>query len=287
MKNVDRDRRKALSYRVGTSLAAAALGLLVWLLWQVVLMAYFQFPAAWGIGPAVAWMLLVTAAFLWVYAFPRRGNGRARARSRIRSPGRAWGWVAFTAPAIAALPLALASALMALGLAQEIVYPDAVQEWLKRPGAELAFVLMAVAVAPLLEEFGFRAWIQRPMERRLGAQPAIALASLLFALAHNEPDFVPVYLAGGLVLGHAVYATRSVWAGVALHVAWNAGALAFGAAVPDWDPTGKGWVVAAPAAGVAALSLVWCAWGVRRMHDAAAARRDARGAAPRRPVESS
>ncbi|HYW11351.1 MAG TPA: CPBP family intramembrane glutamic endopeptidase, partial [Longimicrobium sp.] len=100
-------------------------------------------------------------------------------------------------------------------------------------------------------------------------------------------DFVPVYLAGGLVLGHAVYATRSVWAGVLLHVAWNAGALAFGAAVPDWDPTGKGWAVAAPAAGVAALSLVWCAWGVRRMHDAAAARTDARGAAPRRPVESS
>ncbi len=287
MSNVDRDRRKALSYRIGASLAAAALGLLVWLLWQVALMVYFQFPAAWGIGPAVAWMLLLTAAFLWVYALPRRRNGRARARSRVRSPGRAWGWVAFTAPAVAALPLALASVLMSLGLAQEIVYPEPVQEWLKRPGAEIAFVLMAVAVAPLLEEFGFRAWIQRPMERRLGAQPAIVMASLLFALAHNEVDFVPVYLAGGLVLGHAVYATRSVWTGVALHVAWNAGALAFGAAFPHWDPAGKGWAVAAPAAGVAALSLVWCAWGVRRMHDAAAAGTDARGAATGRPVESS
>jgi membrane protease YdiL (CAAX protease family) len=287
MKNVDRDRRKALSYRVGTSLAAAALGLLVWLLWQVVLMAFFQFPPAWGVGPAMAWMLLVTAAFLWVYAIPRRRNGRARARSRVRSPGRAWPWIAFTAPAMAALPLALASMLMALGLAQEIVYPEPVQKWLEQPGAELAFVLMAVAVAPLLEEFGFRAWIQRPMERRLGAQPAIALAALLFAVAHNEADFIPVYLAGGLVLGHAVHATRSVWAGVALHVAWNAGALALGAALPDLDPTGKGWTWAAPAAGIALLSLVWCAWGVRRMHDAALAGADARGAARRRPVESS
>lgn len=280
---VDRDRRKALSYRVGTSLAAAALGLLVWLIWEMVLTVYFQFSPP----VAIAWMAAVTLAFLWFYAFPRRRNGRARARSRIRSPGRAWGWILVTAPAMMALPLALASVLLALGLAQEIVYPEPVRTWLERPGAELAFVVMAVSVAPLLEEFGFRAWVQRPMERRLGAQPAIALASLLFALAHNEPDFIPVYLAGGLVLGHAVYATRSVWTGVALHVAWNAGALAFGAALPDWDPTGKGWTWAAPAAGVAVLSLVWCAWGVRRMHDAAAARTDARGAAPRRPVESS
>jgi membrane protease YdiL (CAAX protease family) len=185
------------------------------------------------------------------------------------------------------LPLALWTVLLALGLAHEADYGEKLEKWMAQPGGEAAFVVLTVAVAPLLEEFGFRGWIQRPVEQRLGAQPAIAVSALLFAIAHFQPDYLPVRLAGGLVLGHAVYATRSVWTGVALHLAWNGGALAFGAAVPDFDPTGKGWTWAAPAAGAALLSLVWCAWGVRRMQDAAAAGAQARGAAAGRPVESS
>ena len=188
---------------------------------------------------------------------------------------------------MAALTLGLWSVLLALGMATEAEFAEEMTKFLARPGGDEAFWLLAVAVAPLLEEFGFRGWVQRPVERKLGAQPAIALSALLFALAHFELDYLPVRLAGGLVLGHAVYATRSVWTGVALHAAWNGSALAFAAAFPHFDPTGKGWAWAGPAAGIALVSLVWCAWGVRRMHDAAAARMDARGAAPRRPVESS
>jgi membrane protease YdiL (CAAX protease family) len=188
---------------------------------------------------------------------------------------------------MAVLPLALWTVLLSLGLARDIEYAEPVKKWLERPGGEAVFIVLAIAVAPLLEEFAFRGWVQRPMERRLGAQAAITGSALLFALAHMQADYLPVRLAGGLVLGHAVYATRSIWAGVALHVAWNAGALAFGAAFPEFDPAGKGWAWAGPAAGAAVLSLVWCAWGVRRMQDAARAGEEARGAAPGRPVESS
>jgi membrane protease YdiL (CAAX protease family) len=280
---VDPNRRKALSFRVGASLAAAAGGLLTWLVWQLALEAAFFFSPA----LAVAWMVIVLGLFLRVYAIPATWNRRGRARSRVRPPGRAWPWIALTAPAMALLPLALWTVLLALGMAQEVDYGERLEAWLKRPGGEVAFLVLAVAVAPLLEEFGFRGWIQRPVERRLGAQAAIAGTALLFAIAHFQADYLPVRLAGGLVLGHAVYATRSVWTGVALHVAWNAGALAFGAAFPDFDPTGKGWAWAAPAAGVSLVSLLWCAWGVRRMQDAAAAGTYARGAAARRPVESS
>lgn len=283
MTNVDRDRRNALSYRIGASLAAAAGGLLTWLVWQLGLEAAFFFSPP----LAVAWMAVVLGLFLRVYAIPARWNRRGRVRSRVRSPGRAWPWIALTAPAMALLPLALWTVLLSLGMAQEVDYGERLEAWLKRPGGEAAFLVLAVAVAPLLEEFGFRGWIQRPVERKLGAQAAIAGTALLFAIAHFQADYLPVRLAGGLVLGHAVYATRSVWTGVALHVAWNAGALAFGAAFPDFDPAGKGWAWAAPAAGVALVSLVWCAWGVRRMQDAAAAGTDARGAAAGRPVESS
>ena len=279
---MNQDRHRALSYRVGASLAAAAGGLLTWLVWQLATEGAFLFSPP----IAVAWMVVVLGVFLRIYAVPARWNRRGRARSRVRAPGRAWPWIAVTAPAVALLPLALWTVLLALGMAQPVEYGEELETWLKQPGGETAFLVLAVAVAPLLEEFGFRGWIQRPLERKLGAQAAITGSALLFAVAHFQADYLPVRLAGGLVLGHAVYATRSIWTGVALHVAWNAGALAFGTAFPDFDPAGKGWAWAAPAAGVALLSLLWCAWGVRRMQDAAAAYPPSRGAAEARPVES-
>ena len=279
---MDQDRRRTLSYRIGESLAAAAGGLLTWVVWVTAAQAGLFF------SPAVAFvgMGVVTAVFLRVYVVPARWNRRLRTRSRVRAPRGAWPWIAVMAPAMAALPLALWTVLLALGMATETEFPEELQKFLARPGGEAAFYLIAIVVAPLLEEFAFRGWIQRPVERRMGAQTAVAVSAVLFALAHFEPQFIPVRLAAGLVLGHAVYATRSVWTGVALHGAWNAGVVAFGGAFPAFDPTGKGWTWAAPAAGVAVASLVWCAWAVKHMQDATAHHALARGAAPGRPVES-
>lgn len=281
---MEKDRRSTTSYRIGITLAAVSAGLLTFMLWYIPLALLFQFSPPVAIGGMVA----LAALFLRVYAIPSRWSARARARSRVRRIGRAWPWVVLTAPAMAGLSLGLWSVLLALGMATEVEFAPEVQKFLERPGGEVAFYLLAVLVAPLLEEFGFRGWVQRPLERRWGAQPAIAVTAVLFALAHLEPQAVPVRLAAGLVLGHAVYATRSIWAGVALHVAWNAGVLAFGTALPDFDPTGKGWRWAAPAAGVALLSLLWCAWTVRKMQDETGRARPQGGTAARsRPVETS
>lgn len=276
------DPRSTRSYRVGTSLAAAAGGLLTWLLWWFPLAALFQLPPP----AAIAGMVVLLALFLRVYALPSRWGARVRARSRVRPVGRAWPWLLVTAPGMVGLSLGLWCALLALGLAAEVELGEQVQQFLRQPGGEAAFYLLAILVGPVMEEFAFRGWIQRPLERRLGAELAIPLTALLFALAHMQADYVPVRLAAGLVLGHAVYATRSIWAGVALHVAWNGGVVAFGTAFPDFDPTGKGWAWAAPAAGVAALSLLLCAWGVRRMQDETGRARPAAAAARARAVES-
>lgn len=281
---MNHDRRSTPAHRTGITLAAVSSGLLTWLVWYIPLALLFQLSPALAIGG----MAVLTALFLRVYAFPGRRGARARARSRVRGVGRAWPWVVLTMPAMAALSLGLWSALLALGMATEVEFSDEVQKFLARPGGEVAFYMLAVAVAPLLEEFGFRGWVQRPLERRWGAQPAIAVTAVLFALAHMQPQAVPVRLAAGLVLGHAVYATRSIWAGVALHVSWNAGVLALSTALPDFDPTGKGWQWAAPAAALAVLSLVWCAWTVRRMQDETGRARPEGGTAARNhPVESS
>ena len=268
---------------MGTSLAAASAGLLTWIVW------YFPLALLFQLSPplAIAGMVALTALFLRVYAIPGRWNARARARSRVRRIGPAWPWVVLAAPAMAGLSLGLWSAMLALGLATEVEFGEEMQKFLARPGGEAAFYLLAIGAAPLLEEFGFRAWIQRPVERRMGEEAAIGFTAVLFAIAHLQMEAVPVRLAAGLVLGHAVYATRSVWAGVALHASWNAGVLAFAAAFPDFDPTGKGWRWAAPAAGVAVVSLLWCAWAVKRMQDETGRARPGGAAARSRPVQSS
>lgn len=274
--------RTTRSYRIGTSLSAAAGGLLTWLLWWFPLAALFQLPPPFTIGG----MILLLAIFLRVYALPSGWGRRVRARSRVRPVGRAWPWLLVTAPGIVGLSVGLWCALLALGMASETDLGEQMQKFIAQPGGEIAFYLLAILVGPVMEEFAFRGWIQRPLERRWGADLAIPLSALLFALAHMQADYVPVRLAAGLVLGYAVYATRSIWAGVALHVAWNGSVVALGTAFPEFDPTGKGWAWAAPAAGVAVLSLLLCAWGVRRMQDETGRARPPRSAARARPVES-
>ncbi|HYR12362.1 MAG TPA: hypothetical protein VEQ60_31535, partial [Longimicrobium sp.] len=142
------DRRSTVSYRIGTSLAAVSAGLLTWLLWYIPLALLFQFSPAAAIGGMVA----LAALFLRVYALPGRWSARARARSRVRRVGRAWPWVVLTAPAMTGLSLGLWSALLATGLATEVEFGEEVTKFLEKPGGEVAFYLLAVAVAPLLEE---------------------------------------------------------------------------------------------------------------------------------------
>jgi uncharacterized protein len=89
----------------------------------------------------------------------------------------------------------------------------------------LMLALLAVGIAPLMEEFFFRGLIQRALERRWGIAGGIAGASALFALVHFIPWIFPLHLVLGAAFGFAVVAARSIWAGVLLHAANNAVAL--------------------------------------------------------------
>jgi uncharacterized protein len=89
----------------------------------------------------------------------------------------------------------------------------------------LMLALLAVGIAPLIEEFFFRGLIQRALERRWGIAGGIAGASALFALVHFIPWIFPLHLVLGAAFGFAVVAARSIWAGVLLHAANNSVAL--------------------------------------------------------------
>jgi uncharacterized protein len=98
------------------------------------------------------------------------------------------------------------------------------------PGSLPAAILMLLAVAvlvPLVEELFFRGALFTPLLRGASAFVAVGTTSVAFALAHAEPrNWAPLVLVA-LVLGELRRLSGSIWAGVALHAAFNAATLLF------------------------------------------------------------
>jgi membrane protease YdiL (CAAX protease family) len=93
---------------------------------------------------------------------------------------------------------------------------------------DLIRVLVTVAVAPaIIEEIIFRGILFRWLEEFAGSWAALLLTSALFGLAHiynpNATWFSSFAIAveAGLLIGGAYMLTRSLWAPIGLHFAWN------------------------------------------------------------------
>lgn len=269
-----RPRKTPLRTAAGV-LKEVGVALLIWLLWQFPVYGFLNMPPR----LAIVWMCGVAAFFLWCYAAPGGwGSARRRATARVRPiPRAAWPWVALLAPVMSAAALSIWMVLSSLGIAGERTLPDRILEYGDQPGGTLVLVLLLAGMAPLLEEFAFRGWVQRPLERRFGAAWAIGSTALLFAAAHLSPGGIPIYAAGGAALGFAVWATGSIWSGVALHMAWNAGVLLFGGFFPGFDPAARGPALALPAGLAFAACVGVFAWIAPRLR--AAGRRGAGPAA--------
>lgn len=176
--------------------------------------------------------LAVIALFAWRY-LPRRrtppGDARAARRElarhavlRLRQvPRSAWGIVAAWVAATLVLDQLVTMVWFHL-VPRANDYPEPFPDLLARPLGWLPVALTMVLAAPLIEEVAFRGWLQRPLERRLGPVPAIAIASLLFALAHGRTLLIPYYVVAGAVLGASVSLTRSLWVAMIAHAAHNA-----------------------------------------------------------------
>lgn len=89
-------------------------------------------------------------------------------------------------------------------------------------GAELAlFALLAVVVAPLVEEVLFRAFLQPLLVQNLGDRGGVAVTALLFAAAHaNLASFLPIF-ALGIVLGATMLRTQRLAAPFVVHAVHN------------------------------------------------------------------
>jgi len=89
-------------------------------------------------------------------------------------------------------------------------------------GGELLFVLVAVALTPALcEEILFRGYVQRTLERTLGAKSILA-TGVVFGLYHLQPLGLLNLSLLGLVFGYFFFASRSLLPGMAAHFTNNA-----------------------------------------------------------------
>jgi len=170
-----------------------------------------------------AYGVLLAAAFVWWFA----GRGGAEAEYR-RDTFRLRG---VSANALARLPL-VAVPLMVMTVASLVLVPRLIpvppqrdtllEAYAKMPFGIPAILAIAAVVAPLLEEFFFRGWLLRLLERRFPAGRAILFTAVIFSAAHFELFGFPTRLLFGAVAGYVAWSTRSIWPGVVLHGFYNA-----------------------------------------------------------------
>jgi membrane protease YdiL (CAAX protease family) len=224
--------------------------------------------------------LAVAAGFLWWYVLrpAARRNRRRLATFRARPAGEAWHWLPFVVAAIMGL---LASGLIVT--ARVLTPRENRMEFLERyarlPGGALAVLVMIAVVVPLLEEFLFRGWMQRSLERLLARRTpdrrtagwlAIAVTSAVFAAVHFESFGFPLRVIFAVSSGYAAWTTRSIWPSVVMHGSYNAWALLLGGILPiqstkDLAVLAARPAVLAPAALGFAASALLLAWALRAM----------------------
>jgi len=134
------------------------------------------------------------------------------------------------------------------------------------PGAVL--ILAALALLPgVCEELAFRGFIQGILVRHSGISGGILVTSVLFALVHFMPWFLPFYALLGIVFGLAARWSGSVAGSIVVHVIYNA--LVIGCnnigVHSGWIVTGEPVLSLPAAAAGTAGGTVLLAWSLARL----------------------
>lgn len=248
----------------------------VFLVWMLAAgFALFQIPAPLGalVALLLAWLLLHG----YLLRTGRSGEQRRWATLRLRAPGpQVRRWTLVAVPVLLVLSWALGEVYTGM-VPVPADYRNPYSPLTATLAGRLSLALLAIGVAPIIEEFFFRGLIQHPLERRWGATPAILATAAIFAFIHLLPWIFPLHFFLGVVFGWVVYATRSIWPAVILHAANNSAALLGIEGTEDlltpptiWEagPDVHWWTALA----VLAVSLVPAAWVARRLWEAGRAR---------------
>lgn len=99
-------------------------------------------------------------------------------------------------------------------------------------GIGLNLVLLALTPA-LFEELMFRGYFQRQTERACGPGWGVVLSGVIFAAYHLRFSQLFALALLGCFLAYVVRRTRSVWTGVAVHLAYNGSLVVFAGLADD------------------------------------------------------
>jgi membrane protease YdiL (CAAX protease family) len=185
--------------------------------WPIVV--YAVLAAVIGYGPMVA--------YCW-YASQRWGTGSLDrdVGLRVRWVDLAWGplvWIAAWFGGIAAALVVFATRLPVKS------NTEGINHFSTDRGVLIAFLIVAVVAAPIVEELMFRGVVMRGLASTRPAWSAIALQGVFFGAAHVDPirglgnlGLVVVLAAVGIVLGTAAYLLRRVGPTIIAHAMYNA-----------------------------------------------------------------
>ena len=134
----------------------------------------------------------------------------------------------FTIPAL--LGLAVAAVTSYLALSREVQPSTPMGDVLEANNGSmmlLAFMLMAVILAPILEEIIFRGYFFYVISRYRGQTVAVYLIAVVFALLHVEQywgDWLAIFMVAflGLILSHLRVWTKTTIATMVTHFFYNA-----------------------------------------------------------------
>ena len=210
-----------------TGLAVSWIGVVLW-------GGIGPFPGLAGFNlrfaPQMPWAIVPMALFLIGYirylngaGWPRSTSAARRLRLRLNSlPADVWP-MALTAGFIGLAALVPLSAVLGRLFAlppdsQQTAVPAAMP-----PVTVFLLLVMSSIVAGVIEESGFRGYMQGPIERRHGFAAALLVSGTVFGLAHftHHPaqtlELLPFYLAVSAIYGGLAYATDSILPGIVLH----------------------------------------------------------------------
>lgn len=149
--------------------------------------------------------LSLTAVFLLVQYVLLNPIGWGYNRTKFRRPKNLWF-------------LLLIALVLVLGDIFWVYHTNTSQDGFEEDS--LAFVVLGTIAFPIIEEFGFRLWIQSFLEKRLHKILAIGLVAFGFAFFH-KPEMPIAQLLSGILYGAVLVGTKSIWIPVLLHMLHN------------------------------------------------------------------
>jgi membrane protease YdiL (CAAX protease family) len=204
-------------------LAVAALGTVPWALVVGANLKHLS-GIPWSVPIMAGYLVLYWAYFVRGAGWPRSTSATRRTAARANSVlGDAWGI------ALLAGMLGLVSILLLQGVMSRLVrlptqrdidpsqYPV---------GTVFLWVVMSAIVAGVVEETGFRGYLQRPIEKRHGPVVAILITGVVFGFIHFSHaevglTLLPFYMAVAAVYGSLAYFTDSTLPSMMLHAGGN------------------------------------------------------------------